>query len=154
MSNIKLSNICCQIIQQDIEEQNQNIRKFSRLEIDQRCEVTELAKSNFHKLKIVHSDIEHKVLNYCALMISVKDFFTTNFVDELDDRVLKFKSKSSRKTKKQEKLNSLIAVILQLKEEKMFTYRQISLYLKKYHNLEVVHSTLHNFLKTHKETHV
>jgi hypothetical protein len=151
MSNIELSKFCCQVIQQDIEEQNQNIRKFGRLEIYERCEVTELHKSNFHKLKSTHIGIEHKVLNYCALMVSIKEFFSTNHVEQLDDRVLKFKSKSARKTKKQEKLNSLLAVILELKDRKNMTYRQICSYLKKYHKLEIVASTLHKFLKEHSE---
>ncbi len=136
--------LCNNLSMQDELEQKRSLLTFSRLDYANRCMVMKLQKSLFHQLKDKNIEVPHEVLQYCSHVIAIKQH-TSNNLDELCIRAQNFKTKTRRRTNKKEKLASLFSVIKELREKENFTFRQISSYLKKYHKLKVVHSTIHSF---------
>lgn len=134
-------NICEKLTKTSDEKQRQLLRNFSRLSLEIKLQIFDLQKSIFHRLKQTHNDVANNILTYCSLIESIDNTIKLN--EKLDIKALTIKHKNQRKAHKREKILELWAIVKTLKIEQNMSFRQISIYLKKYHKLSVVHSTLH-----------
>lgn len=124
-----------------IEAQNQQLRLFARIDITTKLKILEQQKPIFHKLKSVYSDVDNAVLTLASLVLAIN-----NVLKELDTvnlNAIKLKTKSVRQKAKRDRLLGYWAIVRALKLEQNFSFRHIAEYLKKYHKLEVAHSTLY-----------
>lgn len=124
-----------------IELQNQKLRLFAKVDITTKLKILEQQKPIFHQLKSVYGDIENAILTFASLVLAID-----NVVKELDTvnlNTIKLKNKSVRQKAKRDRLLGYWAIIRTLKLEQDLSFRQIAQYLKKYHKLEVAHSTLY-----------
>lgn len=150
MEENQLRLLCNNLTMQDELEQKRSLLVFTRLDYSNRCMVMKTQKTLFHQLKDKNIEVSHEILQYCSHIIAIK-LHTSNNLDEFRIRAQNFKTKTIRRTNKKEKLATLFSVIKELREKENFTFRQISSYLKKYHKLKVVHSTIHSFYMSNKE---
>lgn len=139
-SNINLEVIYSLVQLSDIEQQ-QHLRLFSRISIEERCQILEKQKKIFHKLN-ESKQYDKTSLSYCSLIIAINQF--ANDHDEMQLKAKVFINKT-RKTKKKEILSTYLSIILKLKDEENYTFRQISDYLKSFYKFEVSHSTIYKF---------
>ena len=138
------------ITQLDSSEQKRLIHLVARLDESSRVDVFDNHKTIFHKLKSKYIDIENKTLSYCSFILSVKEFESSINIDKL--RSIKFENQY-KKVDVNEKLTTVLSVILELRDNQKYTFRSISKYLKKYYKIDVVHSTIYKFYKKNeKET--
>lgn len=124
-----------------IEAQNQQLRFFARVGFDTKLKMIQAQKPIFHKLKSVYSDVDNAVLTLASLVLAIN-----NVLKELDTvnlNAIKLKTKSVRQKAKRDRLLGYWAIVRALKLEQNFSFRHIAEYLKKYHKLEVAHSTLY-----------
>lgn len=141
------------------EQQNALLRLFSRLSLSLKIDIFTNQKKIFFKLKEKNSDVDLSILTYCALILSIENYanekndFEKLRISDLDkNQILKFTSnkaklfisKQARIQTKRDKLLKFWAVVKTLKEKENFSFRQICDYLKKYHKLDVAHSTIYN----------
>lgn len=129
------------ITKQSLEAQNQKLRLFAKVDITTKLKIFEHQKQLFHKLRSACSDVENAILTLASLILAID-----NVVKELDTvnlNTIKLKNKSVRQKAKRDRLLGYWAIIRTLKLEQDFSFRQIAQYLKKYHKLEVAHSTLY-----------
>ncbi len=129
------------ITKQSLEAQNQKLRLFAKVDITTKLKIIERQKPIFHKLRSTCSDVENAILTLASLILAID-----NVVKELDTvnlNTIKLKNKSVRQKAKRDRLLGYWAIIRTLKLEQDLSFRQIAQYLKKYHKLEVAHSTLY-----------
>lgn len=133
------------IVKMTIETQNQHIRQFSRVDITMKLKIIQQQKALFHKLKSVHSDVDNTVLTLASLVLAVN--YELGKLDDVNLNVMKIRSKNIKKRVKREKLLGYWAIVRTLKLEQNMSLRQIAQYLKKYHRLDVAHSTIYELWK-------
>ncbi len=134
--------IICSITQLDSNEQKRLSHLFARLNEFLRVEIFENQRTIFHKLKSKNIDIENNTITYCSFILAIKEYESNVNLDEL--RSIKFENQY-KKIDINEKLSTVVSVIIQLKEKQNFTYRDIAKYLKKNHRIDVAHSTIFKF---------
>lgn len=139
-------------------QQSTYLRYFGRTDLVARIKILTEKTGQFHKLRQDNEDVEKSVLEYCALIMAIqkkhddeqslqKKSFEGLAIEEI--RILSQKKADAfiRKIKKpdpkREKLLGYWAIVRTLKLEKNFSFRQISLYLKRYHRADFAHSTIH-----------
>jgi len=127
------------------EEQKQALRKFSKMTLESRIKVFTEHRSLFYTLKNEHMNTDPPLLSYASLILAINQYI--NNIAEIDKNTLDIRAKSIRKFAKRERLLSKWALIQELKNVKDLSFRQIAQYLKKYHKLDVVHSTIHGLWK-------
>ncbi len=130
-----------QLTKLSTELQNQQLRLFARVDTSTKLKILEHQKQLFHKLRSACSDVENAILTLASLILAID-----NVVKELDTvnlNTIKLKNKSVRQKAKRDKLLGYWAIIRTLKLEQDLSFRQIAQYIKKYHKLEVAHSTLY-----------
>lgn len=137
----KLESKIEQLTKLSTEFQNQKLRLFAKVDITTKLKILEQQKPLFHKLKSVYSDINNAVLTLSALILAI-DVVVKEF-DSVNLNAIKLKTKSVRKKAKRDRLLGHWAIVHTLKLEQNLSFRQIAQYLKKYHKLEVAHSTLY-----------
>lgn len=123
------------------ESQNQQLRLFARVDTSTKLKIFEYQKPLFHKLRSAYGNIDNSILTLTSLILA-----TDNVVKELDTvnlNTITLKTKSIRQKAKRDRLLGYWAIVRTLKLEQNLSFRQIALYLKKYHKLEVAHSTLY-----------
>ncbi|TKI69070.1 hypothetical protein FCU45_08905 [Sulfurimonas crateris] len=125
------------------EVQNQKLRLFARVDTSTKLKILERQKPIFHKLRSSYSNVENAILTLVSLILAIDDVLKE--LDTVNLNVIKLKNKSVRQKAKRDKLFGYWAVIRTLKLEQDLSFRQIAQYLKKYHKLEVAHSTLYKF---------
>lgn len=123
------------------ELQNQKLRLFARVDITTKLKILERQKPIFHKLKGAYSEIDNAVLTLASLILAIYDVLKE--FDAVNLNALKLKHKSIRQKAKRDRLLGYWAIIRTLRFEQKLSFREISQYLKKYHKLEVAHSTLY-----------
>lgn len=130
------------ITKMSYQEQNQRLRLFARMDLATKLNITEQQNPIFHKLRVKHQDKDKVILSFSAHILAID-----SVLGRLDDVALnasKLNNKSIRVRSKRDKIISYWAIVKTLKLEQNMSFRQIVLYLKKYHKLDVAHSTLHN----------
>jgi len=123
------------------ELQNQKLRLFARVDLSIKLKILSSQKQIFHQLKSQHSHIENEILTLASLIAAILKEFENS--DEVELKSLIFRAKNARKKAKREKILERWAIVKTFKIEHNMSFRDVSKYLKKYHKLEVVHSTLH-----------
>ncbi|TDA68379.1 hypothetical protein E0765_03330 [Sulfuricurvum sp. IAE1] len=145
------------LLKVSFEQQSALLRYFSRSDIVTRIKILAEKTNRFHKLRQENGNSDKSILEYCALITAIKNAHDENEslrkksfrglkLEEI--RILSQKKADQfiRKIKKpdptREKLLGYWAIVRMLKLEQDFSFRQISLYLKKYHRFDVAHSTI------------
>ncbi len=123
------------------EKEQQLLRNFSRLELKDKLEILDTQKSIFHQFKQNHKDIANNILTYCSLILALDETIKSD--KKLDIKALNIKHKNLRQNNKREKILERWAIVKTLKIEQNMSFRQIAIYLKKYHKLNVAHSTIY-----------
>jgi len=124
-----------------LESQNQKLRLFARVDIETKLKILIAQKQIFHKFKSQHPQVENEVLTLASLICAVNDE-----IQKLDDTMLKsliFRAKNARKKAKRGKILDHWAIIKTLKIDQKMSFRDIAAYLKKYHKIDVAHSTIY-----------
>ena len=123
------------------ELQNQKLRLFARVDLSIKLKILSSQKQIFHQMKSLHTDVVNEILTLASLIAAILKEFENS--DEVELKSLIFRAKNARKKAKREKILERWTIVKTLKIEQSMSFRQIAVYLKKYHKLEVVHSTLH-----------
>lgn len=123
------------------EQQNQLLRFFIRLDVDKKLNILRMQRDGFYALKQANKEVEVSILTYCSLILAIQK--QCKSLSALDKNVITINAKKISKSYKKDKLIGYWAVIKELKNTKKQSFRQIAEYLKKYHKLEVAHSTLY-----------
>lgn len=143
----------------NLQDQAFLLRHFARLPLERQLEILNRHRKILFLRKKQKSDqnVSINIVSYIALILAIKSHFadekkltTKRFEEmELSDvkelsmiNLSKLKAKKDRKRTKRDRLLTLWAVVKTLKQEKV-SYRDISIYLKKHHHLEVGHSLIH-----------
>ena len=134
--------IIIRILHISIEQQNQLLRFFVRLDIDKKLNIMKTQRDCFYPLKQTYHEVEISILTYCSLILAIQDQYKSLSV--IDKNIITLNAKRLPKSYKKEKLIAYWALIKELKNTKKQSFRQIALYLKKYHRLEVAHSTIYD----------
>lgn len=122
------------------EEQKVILRAFVKMPLESRIKVLDNNRNIFYPLKEQNKDVPIPILAYASLVLAINQYLKTT--DNVDKNVLKIRTKSFRKQPKRDKLLGKWALIKSLKNDNNLSFRQISNYLKMYHRLSVVHSTI------------
>lgn len=130
-----------QLTKLSTELQNQKLRLFAKVDITTKLKIFEQQKQLFHKLKSAYSDIDNVILTLASLILAIE--IITKELDSVNLNAIKLRHKSVRQRAKRDKLLGYWAIICTLKLEQNLSFRQIAQYIKKYHKLEVAHSTLY-----------
>jgi len=133
-------NLCEKITKMSDEKQQQLLRNFSRFEIQNKLDIFDLQKSVFHRLKQNHIDITNNILTYCSLILAIDEIIKSDV--KLDIKALTIKHKYQTKHRKRDKILERWSLVKTLKNEQKMSFRQIAIYIKKYHKLDVAHSTI------------
>jgi len=144
-----LENQVTQLLKSTNEEQKQTLRFFSKMPLESRVRVFERHKQTLYSLRDKHNKVDIPILSYASFILAVDQYVST--ITEIDKNTLDLRAKSMRKFAKREKLLTKWALIKELKNVKKLSFRQIATYLKKYHKLEVVHSTVYDLWKELEE---
>lgn len=124
-----------------IESQNQKLRLFARVDIDTKLKILSSQKQIFHQMKNLHTDVANEILTLSSLITAISKEFEN--ADEVELKSLIFRAKNARKSLKKKKILELWAIVKTLKSEQKMSFRDIVKYLKKYHKIDVAHSTIY-----------
>lgn len=149
MKGILLEKQVTQLLKSTNEEQKQTLRVFSKMPLESRIQVFTGHKKMIYASKDKHRGIDISVLSYTSFILAVNQYVSA--ITDIDKNTLDIRTNSLRKFTKREKLLSKWALIKELKTDKSLSFRQIAKYLKKYHKLEVVHSTIFDLWKEFEE---
>lgn len=123
------------------EAQNQQLRFFARSDLEMRLKILSKQKQIFHKFKALHPNTDNALLTLSSLLIAIKE--EANSLDPIDLNLIKLRGKNNKRRMKRDILLRYWAIIKKLKYDKTMSFRDISLYLQKYHHLNVAHSTIY-----------
>lgn len=139
------------------EEQKSLLRHLPRLSLEQRFEIFPLHNSFLHKLR-QKQNIPLSVLSYAALILAIEVYvdgikelnklnITEMSLDEIREISSKkakvFLAKQYRVQSKREKLISYWSIVVTLRKDEKYSFRQISAYLKKYHKFEISYNSIY-----------
>lgn len=141
MDNILVRNTIASLLKISEEQQSQRLRFFARESIENRLLIMSISKESFYPLKQEHKDIALNILSYVSLLIAISKYGQK--INKVDENLTSMRSKSLRKQNKREKLFGYWAIIKELRNIKKLSFREIAQYLKKYHKLDVAHSTIY-----------
>lgn len=146
-------------------QQRQVLLFFAKLPMGIRVELFEKHKIVFYKLKQVHPDTSPSLLSYCALIVvaaSAKNNQTmlqsSNFLNMSLNQILNlsleqiqiFKHSKARKKQQHEQVLKYWSLVKTLKSQNM-SFRNISMYLQKYHRVHISYSTIYKIYKKLEE---
>jgi hypothetical protein len=158
LQGANMEEVIDRLLKQSQEQQKSILRYFSRCPPTICVEILQKKHTTFHALRQKHNDLDKGTLEYCALILSIKSHhddelslkdksFTGMDIEEIRNISRKKANQFMRTIKKadpkREKLLGYWAVVRTLKLEQNFSFRQIGLYLMKYHKLSVAHSTIY-----------
>lgn len=130
------------ITKQSYELQKQRLRLFVKVDLEMKLQILQLQKQLFHKIKSAHIDVDNAILTLASLILAIDSVVKNTDVVHL--KVLKLREKNNKVKVKREKVLSYWAIVRTLKLEQNMSFRDIAIYLKKYHKLEISYSTLYN----------
>jgi len=119
------------------EQHNQLLRFFLRVDFETRLKIFKIQKEIFFKLKNLYKEIDNTLLTYSSFIISIKIEKDKNSNTKI------FKVKKFRRSSKREKILGKWAIIKNLRNNKKLSFRQISVYLQKYHRFNVSYSLIY-----------
>lgn len=129
------------ITKKSYELQNQNLRLFARIELPLKLQILQLQKPLFHQLKSAYSDVDNAILTLSSLVLAI-DLLQRN-IDNVNLKAIKLRDKNHKAKIKREKVLGYWAIVRALKLEQNMSFRDISIYFKKYHKFEVSYSTIY-----------
>ena len=136
------------ILKQTQEQQNQHLRYFVRLPIENKARVMEFNRNIFHSLRQANANTPLALLSYSSLILSIEKF--KNETNEVDNNALKLRAKAIRRRPQKEKLIEHWALVKTLKNDNNLSFRQIKGYLKKYHKIDISHSVIYETWKRYE----
>lgn len=152
MNHKTADNILIGLLKKTDEEQKKFLRAFTKMPINSKLDVMEINKKTFYPLKEKYQDIDMKILSYASLIMAIERY---NIIDnDVDSNVMSIRAQSMRKHLKRDKLIEKWALIKDLKNNKKLSFREIEKYLKKYHRLNVGHTTIYDLWNEFESTKV
>lgn len=142
MDAVVMHSTVTRLLKKTDEEQKICLRGFVKMPLESKMKVMELNRDVFYPLKQENKDIPLPILSYVAMILAIEKY--RDQTSGLDKNMIDVRAKSFRKQPKRDKLIGKWALIRSLKNDKNLSFRQISNYLKKYHKLSVVHSTIYD----------
>lgn len=152
-----LNAIIERLLKISIEQQASYLRFFARSSVEFRISVLSDKTARFHQIRQENNDVDKGTLEYCALILAIKNAhsdekslcnlsFRNMDIHEIKTISRKKAEQFVRRIKKpdpkREKLLGYWAIVRALKLDQCLSFRQIALYLKKYHRFNVAHSTI------------
>jgi hypothetical protein len=137
-----MRSIVVRLLKKTDEEQKAILRAFVSMPLESKMKAMELNRNIFYPLKQENRDIPLPILSYVAMILAIEKYRAQT--TGLDKNVIDVRAKSFRKQPKRDKLLGKWALIRSLKNDKNLSFRQISNYLKRFHKLSVVHSTIYD----------
>jgi hypothetical protein len=122
------------------EVQNQQLRFFARANLEMRVKILSNQKQIFHKIKGFKGDVDNSILTLVSLLIAIRQ--EANSLDQIDLNLIKLRGKNNKRRLKRDILLGYWAIVKKLKNDENMSFREISLYLRKYHQQEISHSTI------------
>ncbi len=122
-------------------EQIQTFRNFAKMPIEHKIKIMKINKNIFHKLKSENKDIALDELSYISLFKAIIKYESS--LSELDKNIINLRSKTIKKQPKKAWLKKRWALIKELKNDQGLSFREMPIYLKKYHNFYVSESTIY-----------
>ncbi len=126
------------IIKMHLEQQNQLLRFFSRADLETKIKVIKKQREIFHTLKNLYKDTDNAILTYSSLVISISVERKNS-----NSNIKIFKAKKFRRSSKREKILEKWAIVKNLRNDEKLSFRQISVYLRKYYRLNVSYSLIY-----------
>ncbi len=121
------------------EQQKSTLRHFTKMPVAQKAIVMDGHKQAFHSLRQNNRDIATNILSYVALIKAISSFIDEN---KVNINAQKIKGNFYKKQPKSEQLINKWSLLKELRIEQKLSFRQISIYLQKYHKLKVSYSTI------------
>lgn len=144
------STICESITKLNLESQNQKLRLFSRVDLQTKLKILSSQKQLFHKLKSAYVDIDNTILTLSTLILAIDT--VAKELDHVNFNAIKLRSKNRKSKIKRQKIIGYWAIVQTLRLEQNMSFRDIAIYFKKYHKLEISYSTIYelwNELENH-----
>ena len=121
------------------EQQKTALRKFSTLDIVLKIQILKKYSKLSYVLRQNNRGMDVAMLSYIALVQSISMFIES---EAQSINALKIKKTHKRSRKKSEKLIERWALVKELHQKNSMSFRDIAIYLEKYHKLKVAHSTI------------
>jgi len=131
-----------QLVKLNNEQQKVLIRFFSKLLLEDKVLIMDKSRKFFYAIRDKNKGVQVGLLSYCSHILAIQDF--QNDIDGVDQNLINLRAKSFRKPRKKEIVLNKLSLINELKKDKGLSYKQIVVYLKKYHKIEVSESTVFN----------
>lgn len=135
------STICESITKLNIEDQNQKLRLFAKVDITTKLKILASQKQLFHKLKSAYSDVDNTILTLSSLILAIDT--VAKELDNVNLNAIKLRGKNNKAKIKRQKVLGYWAIVRTLKLEQNMSFRDIATYFAKYHKLEVSYSTIY-----------
>lgn len=137
------------------EQQNIELRYYSRCSLEIRILILGNKTSLFHKLRQENGDTDKAILEYCAWILAISGHhyesnksyagMTLEEIREVSDRqITSFSYAMTKQAKQRERVLSLWSEIRNARLKHGMSYRNLVIYLKKKHRFEVSRSLLNS----------
>ena len=136
--NIK---VCEAITKLNQESQNQRLRLFAKVDFEMKLKILSNQKQLFHKLKSNYNDVQNEHLTLASLILAIDKIIKN--LDDVNLNLIKFRGKNNKSKLKRQKLLQYWAIVRTLKLDQKMSFRNIAIYLSKYHKLEISFSTIY-----------
>lgn len=123
------------------EAQNQQLRLFARIDLVTKLKIIQQQKPLFHKLKSAYCDVDNSALTLASLILAI--YSVTKELDIVSLNAIKLRGRNNKAKIKRQKVLGYWAIVKTLRLEQNMSFRDIAIYLKRYHKLEVSYSTIH-----------
>lgn len=137
-----------QLLKLNNEQQKALLRFFSKLLLEDKILIMDRGRKFFYTFRENNKGFAIGLLSYCSHILAIQDY--QNDIDDVDQKLINMRAKSFRKPTKKAIVMNKLSLIHELKKDKELSYKQIVVYLKKYHKIEVSESTVFNIYKKFK----
>ena len=93
-------------------------------------------------MKSLHSDIDNSILTLASLLTAIRK--EADSLDSTDMNLIKLRGKNNKRRLKRDILLGYWAIVQKLKNNERLSFRDISEYLRKYHQQEISYSTIYS----------
>lgn len=138
-----------QLLKLNNEQQKTFLRFFSKVKLEDKILIMDGSRKFFYALRDKNKGVQIGLLSYCSHILAIKAY--QNEIDSVDQNLINLRAKSFRKPRKKEIVLNKLSLINELKKDKGLSYKQIVVYLKRYHKIEVSESTVFNVYKKFNE---
>jgi len=129
------------ILKQTEAQQKTAIRQFSKLTLRDRIYICSNHRKFFYDLKQKNEDLEISTLSYIAFIKAISKFIN-NQDNETRINISKIAIGLKKSRIKSDILLDRWSLIKELRNEHKLSFRDIAIYLMKYHKIKVAHSTI------------